>query len=134
MKATSKGDLIDKCSNKNNNNNEMFEMKPQTNHHHQHATNVNQISYAHKRSILRKLMICQRKKFMLKKEQVEMNRLKNNLADTSVSNFSQADGFVGGPNNDMKENLKLNSENQNNNNNNENGGENDDLNQAENVK
>lgn len=48
-------------------------------------------NYGHKRSILRKLMIAQRKKFMIKKEQCEFNRLKSKLADTSISNFSQAE-------------------------------------------
>ena len=40
---------------------------------------ANIISYAHKRSILRKLMICQRKQFMLRKEQMDMNKLKKHL-------------------------------------------------------
>ena len=59
-------------------------------------------------------MICQRKKFMLKKEQVEMNRLKKNLADTSISNFSQAEGFVNSDNfneNDKENMNKVNSAN-----------------------
>lgn len=43
-------------------------------------------TYAHKRSILRKLMIAQRQKFMLKKEKAEL--VKNNLAETSISNIS----------------------------------------------
>lgn len=43
-------------------------------------------SYGHKRSILRKLMIAQRQKFMLKKEKAEL--VKNNLAETSISNLS----------------------------------------------
>jgi len=51
-------------------------------------------NYGYKRSILRKLMIAQRKKFMMKKEKVDFNRLKENLADTSISNFSQASGYV----------------------------------------
>jgi len=51
-------------------------------------------NYGYKRSILRKLMIAQRKKFMMKKEKVDFNRLKENLADTSISNFSQASDYV----------------------------------------
>lgn len=42
--------------------------------------------YGYKRSILRKLMIAQRQKFMLKKEKADF--AKNNLAETSISNFS----------------------------------------------
>ena len=69
-------------------------------------------NYGYKRSILRKLMIAQRKKFMMKKEKVDFNRLKENLADTSISNFSQASGYAG--NNDEKEpNGKVNSSNNN---------------------
>ena len=61
---------------------------------------------------------------MLKKEQVEMNRLKKNLADTSISNFSQAEGFVNSDNfneNDKENMNKVNSAN-------------DDPDQAENIK
>jgi len=87
--------------NKNNNNN--IENKP---------------NYAFKRSILRKLMIAQRQKFLMKKEQVDFNKMKNNFADTSISNFSQASGFVncngeksaklnaGTDQNDQNENVK----------------------------
>lgn len=46
-------------------------------------------NYAHKRSILRKLMIAQRQMFIAKKEQAELG--KHNLAETSISNFSQID-------------------------------------------
>lgn len=42
--------------------------------------------YGYKRSILRKLMIAQRQKFMMKKDKAEL--VKNNLAETSVSNIS----------------------------------------------
>ena len=65
--------------------------------------NINDLkhNYGHKRNILRKLMIAQRKKFIAKKEQVDFNRLKKNLADTSISNFSQVSGFAG--NNEEKE-------------------------------
>ena len=48
----------------------------------------------------------------MKKEKVDFNRLKENLADTSISNFSQASGYAG--NNDEKEpNGKVNSSNNN---------------------
>jgi hypothetical protein len=43
--------------------------------------------YAYKRSILRKLMIAQRQRFIAKKDQADL--VKNNLAETSISNFSQ---------------------------------------------
>ena len=74
-------------------------------------------NYGYKRSILRKLMIAQRKKFMMKKEKVDFNRLKENLADTSISNFSQADGFAdentneNGPNASEKAGNKMNASN-----------------------
>ena len=57
---------------------------------------LNKPNYARKRSILRKLMIAQRQQFLYKKEQAEFNKLKNNLADTSISNFSQASGHIEG--------------------------------------
>ena len=64
--------------------------------------------YGHKRSILRKLMIAQRQKFMLKKEKAEL--VKNNLAETSISNFSfdeeKSIGGVDGANNGKNENMK----------------------------
>jgi hypothetical protein len=67
-------------------------------------------NYGHKRSILRKLMIAQRKKFMMKKEQVEFNRMKDNLNDTSISNFSQAGDYVKSDelkkSNDQSDNVK----------------------------
>ncbi len=78
----------------------------------------NKPNYAFKRSILRKLMIAQRQKFLMKKEQVDFNKMKNNFADTSISNFSQASGFVncngeksakynaGTDQNDQSENVK----------------------------
>jgi hypothetical protein len=47
-------------------------------------------NYGHKRNILKKLMIAQRRKFIMKKEQVDMDRMRDKLADTSISNFSQA--------------------------------------------
>jgi hypothetical protein len=94
-----------KENNSNNNNrqalSDAIEMKEQFNNNNNNNKNQNQQpnnllcnNYARKRSILRKLMICQRKKFMFKKEQLEMDRMKKNLADTSISNFSQAEGFV----------------------------------------
>ncbi len=39
-------------------------------------------------------MIAQRRKFIMKKEQLDMHRMKNDLMDTSISNFSQASGHV----------------------------------------
>jgi hypothetical protein len=90
-----------------------IEMKPQNSHETSNAHNI--LQYARKRSILRKLMICQRKKFMLKKEQADFNRMKKNLADTSISNFSQAEGFVNnnfnGYTKSEKENMNVNSAN-----------------------
>lgn len=65
-------------------------------------------NYGYKRSILRKLMIAQRKKFMMKKEKVDFNRLKENLADTSISNFSQASDYVV---NNMKKEANVNASN-----------------------
>ena len=58
------------------------------------ATNDTAIkeNYGHKRSILRKLMIAQRKKFNLKKEILDANRIKKQLADTSLSNVSDMSG------------------------------------------
>ena len=53
--------------------------------------NEMRINYGRKRSILRKLMIAQRRKFQLRKEIGDALRIKNsNLADTSMSNCSQA--------------------------------------------
>ena len=57
------------------------------------ALHESQKSYMHKQSILRKLMIAQRKKFIMKKEQADMNKLRKKLNDTSVSNFSQASEY-----------------------------------------
>ena len=95
----------------NNYNNDNYESNHNNNNN---LNNQNLLSnnYARKRSILRKLMICQRKKFMFKKEQLELNRMKKNLADTSISNFSQAEGFV---NNEQQQNEKVNSANDENN-------------------
>lgn len=55
------------------------------------------LNYGHKRSILRKLMIAQRKQFLFKKEQADLQKAKKEFDDTSVSNFSQISGHVGGP-------------------------------------
>lgn len=52
------------------------------------------LNYGHKRSILRKLMIAQRKQFLLKKEQADLQKAKNEFDDTSISNFSQISGQV----------------------------------------
>ncbi len=93
----------------NNYNNDNYESNHNNNLNNQNLLSNN---YARKRSILRKLMICQRKKFMFKKEQLELNRMKKNLADTSISNFSQAEGFV---NNEQQQNDKVNSANDENN-------------------
>ncbi len=49
----------------------------------------------HKQSILRKLMIAQRKQFQARKEQGEMAKLRRRfMNDTSASNFSQASEYV----------------------------------------
>jgi hypothetical protein len=69
-------------------------------------------NYGHKRSILRKLMIAQRQQFLLRKEQADFKKLKKNLADTSISNFSQASGHVsGGPDNGERK-LQMNNDSQ----------------------
>lgn len=60
------------------------------------------LEYGRKRSILRKLMIAQRKQFLLKKEQLDLNKIKSKFADTSVSNFSQLSGQVNGGDEDEK--------------------------------
>lgn len=54
------------------------------------------INYGQKREILRKLMIAQRKQFLFKKEQLELNKMKDKFADTSISNFSQISGHING--------------------------------------
>jgi hypothetical protein len=46
-------------------------------------------NYGRKRSILRKLMIAQRRKFNLKKEILDANRIKKQIVDTSISNMSE---------------------------------------------
>ncbi len=49
----------------------------------------------HKQTILRKLMIAQRKQFQARKEQSEMAKLRKRfMNDTSASNFSQASEYV----------------------------------------
>ena len=50
-----------------------------------------ELRLGHKRTILRKLMIAQRNKFLAKKEQAEVQRMKQKLAETSLSNFSQTE-------------------------------------------
>lgn len=67
----------------------------------------------HKQSILKKLMIAQRKQFMARKEHNEMMAIKKKLmADTSISNFSQASEYI--KFNDLKKNKScLNNENYN---------------------
>lgn len=67
-------------------------------------------NYGRKRSVLRKLMIAQRKQFLLRKEQADLNKIKNNLADTSISNFSQVSGHVAGGEDEAKK-LMMNKEN-----------------------
>jgi hypothetical protein len=69
-------------------------------------------NYGHKRSILRKLMIAQRQQFLLRKEQADLNKLKKNLADTSISNFSQASGHISGGH-DAERKMQMNNDNQN---------------------
>jgi hypothetical protein len=59
-----------------------------------------------KHSILRKLMIAQRKKFLMKKEQADYNKLKKKLNDASISNFSQASEYI--KFNDMNNEKKIN--------------------------
>ena len=51
------------------------------------------LDYARKKSILRKLMICQRKQFMQKRERIEIERLKKSLAETSMSNYGDAAAY-----------------------------------------
>jgi hypothetical protein len=58
------------------------------------SNNKQMLNYAHKRSILRKLMIAQRQQFLVRKEQVELQKLKSNLADTSISNVSFTSGVI----------------------------------------
>jgi hypothetical protein len=53
-----------------------------------------QEGYMRKHSILKKLMIAQRKKFLMKKEQADYNKLKKKLNDASISNFSQASEYI----------------------------------------
>ena len=94
--------LMNKQHQHNNNNNNNIQEHYSKEDYKEQPLNPNELikhNYGYKRSILRKLMIAQRKKFMMKKEKVDFNRLKDNLADTSISNFSQADGYV-----DNKEN------------------------------
>jgi hypothetical protein len=65
--------------------------------------NTNDKALLHKQSILKKLMIAQRKQFMARKEHNEMMALKKKLmADTSISNFSQASEYI--KFNDLKKN------------------------------
>lgn len=60
-----------------------------------HAVKDTQKINLRKQSILRKLMIAQRKKFLAKKEHNEMMNIKKKLMnDTSMSNFSQASEYI----------------------------------------
>jgi hypothetical protein len=69
------------------------------------------LNYGHKRSILRKLMIAQRKQFLFKKEQVDLQKAKKDLDESSISNFSLISGQVGGEGTGQNEKMKAMNEN-----------------------
>ena len=72
-----------------------------------HITGSDEKALLHKQSILKKLMIAQRKQFMARKEHNEMMAIKKKLmADTSISNFSQASEYI--KFNDLKKNKNVN--------------------------
>ena len=82
-------------SNNTHANNE-YELREMNKNNNNSTSAEHKINYGHKRSILRKLMIAQRQQFLFRKEQAELNKIKTNLADTSISNFSMASGHVTG--------------------------------------
>ena len=75
--------------------NQSTPVKDVHNNLYDHAPKDTQKIHLRKQSILRKLMIAQRKKFLAKKEHNEMMNIKKKLMnDTSMSNFSQASEYI----------------------------------------